>query len=774
MREEMAVFFSAVIFLSCIGRQTQASEQQKILGIFSSCLGNNGVMSTNETYKEIYRSRTVQRLTHFLFTRDCLIPNYCPDNFTTWYEYTEYDVCYDKTLLVEIATSLELDLSYNNFDSKVSKTNIVTIVSYLNQELFDLFCAITLLKPKNNPLILIFKDDVIFPHAYNRNQHPIAAYKRHTSMLDTISLLGWKNFGFVLISLDDNNEIYAEQYKNIINEVKALGNVCYFHQIVTNEQEFRETALKIQNEDYDIPKILYGTTQNQFRFMKETEATWFYRHKWVLRDVRANMFTTLLQTHGLQKQSFVLISDKQLKARKYFARYRNLYPSIEDLELPAVELSKFFGSEIRLLFERSLVTLAIVKTKLIRKKDQPAFNPKIIFKKFAETKLYVYALEAMYPGINSVKELISNKSVKNILFDSNCPYVMCGPGRYKIFSMRNQTKWDKAYGQICIQCPKNHVKPSTGDALCNPCTSFYIANDQYTHCYDPYIDVFLNFDVFTVKICTVTSLFLVLMVIIVMLVFIVYRKTPLVNAIDLKVSMLHLFLLLMQVLTPCYFFLGKPHFLRCVSLPISICIFNTITISIVLVKSQKLLAAFQSKIKLTHKETRKTIGKQAATVVVNVFIALSIIVVSFYGKWPNVTSERFQKSTEKLLVCNTHLHATIQLIFQIFLQVACFVPAFRGRKLPNVFNEAMTVVYACFTMTITLLVMLPIQFFQKDVRDKQLVVFVTMLCNICEQFILMYGKKMYILVFKPKKNTKQYFQKQTFEAMIIKSSRKIL
>ena len=721
------------------------------------------------------RSRTVQRLSHFLFTRECLAQNLCSDNFTTQYEYTEYDVCYDQTFLVEIATSLKLNTTYYDFDSRMVKTegNIEIIISYLNQDFINLLSAILFEpgKSHHDPLLIIIKDNVTFPHLYDSKQHPNVAYKPSSSILEVIAMFGWEKLGLVLINFGKHSNIYTEQFENIISEIKTLDNICYFHKTINNEQDFKETALKISREDYNIPKILYGTPKNQQRFIEATQAVWRYNyHKWVVTNTKYDFFATL---SILLRQTIVLIIDKHYKTRKAFTRYRHLYPNMEYFGIP--EMPGFPNSENKLLFEKLMVILVSIKIKLIDK-TYPALNLRTYFKKFGETKISVYAapLDVIFDGVDTVHPFLTgNETLKSLLFESKCLYVTCGPGRYKQFGKKNQMKWDTEYGYRCLKCPKNHVKPLKGDSLCYPCTSFHIANDLRTHCYDPYIDTFLNFNMFTVKTCTITSLSIATMVVFVMVMLIVYRKTPLVNAIDFKVSILHLFTLLMQFLMPCYFFLGKPHFLRCMSLPISICIFNTITISIVLVKSQKLLQAFQSKIKLNRKETRKTIVKQAITVTINILIAMSILTVSLNGRLVNIDSKRLPKSIEKLLVCNTHLHSSILLGFQICLQIACLVPAYRGRKLPNVFNEAMTVVYACFTMTITLVVMFPIQFFQKDLRDEQLVVWVALIFNGCEQFMFMYGKKLYILIFQPKKNTKEYFQKQTFNSIKTSASKKI-
>jgi len=237
------------------------------------------------------------------------------------------------------------------------------------------------------------------------------------------------------------------------------------------------------------------------------------------------------------------------------------------------------------------------------------------------------------------------------------------------------------------------------------------------------------------------------------------------------VSLFHILVLLIQFLAPSYFFIGRPHVLRCASLPLSISVFNTISISLVLVKSKKLLQAFESKVKLEKSETRRTIMRQITTIVLNMFITCGIFAISLHAKYPGIQSIRLNETSEVLFVCDTNFHAHIQVALQIAFQIACFVPAYRGRNLPTVFNEAATIVYTSFTMTITCIVFFPIHFFQKDPRDKQLVLWVVLICSGFTQFTFMYSKKVFILLCQPKKNTKEYFRQQTMDLFNLKAAK---
>ena len=110
--------------------------------------------------------------------------------------------------------------------------------------------------------------------------------------------------------------------------------------------------------------------------------------------------------------------------------------------------------------------------------------------------------------------------------------------------------------------------------------------------------------------------------------------------------------------------------------------------------------------------------------------------------------------------------------YAMILQIACLVTAYRGRNLPSVFNESMSMVYSSFITTITTGVMFVVQVFQKDPLMAPLITWIVLSMNTFTYLIFLYAKKAYIMLFQKKKNTVQYIQKKTFDA-IRESSRNI-
>ena len=80
-------------------------------------------------------------------------------------------------------------------------------------------------------------------------------------------------------------------------------------------------------------------------------------------------------------------------------------------------------------------------------------------------------------------------------------------------------------------------------------------------------------------------------------------------------------------------------------------------------------------------------------------------------------------------------------------------------------------VYASFIGTVTFAVALTIQQFENDPFAFDSISWVALSVNMIVYDVFCYGDNVYILLFKPEKNTKRYIKGKTFEAMSRKSDR---
>ena len=86
------------------------------------------------------------------------------------------------------------------------------------------------------------------------------------------------------------------------------------------------------------------------------------------------------------------------------------------------------------------------------------------------------------------------------------------------------------------------------------------------------------------------------------------------------------------------------------------------------------------------------------------------------------------------------------------------IQAYRGRYLSGPFNGAMPIIYSSFTNIATYMTYFPFQFLQKD-KDIKIVARVLIITIANLLFVLIFHcSKLYIILLKPKKNTRMCLQ----------------
>ena len=193
-----------------------------------------------------------------------------------------------------------------------------------------------------------------------------------------------------------------------------------------------------------------------------------------------------------------------------------------------------------------------------------------------------------------------------------CPYLECKPGFFETYgNITDGSSWK------CQLCPKNYIKAIYGNnEKCTPCTGkLNVDNGKRTKCIDPYTDknlnVFKSEKIFIMALCLV-GFFLTSSTIIL---FIVKQSSPVVKTSDFLLSILHMILLCLIFVVICIFLLTQ-HTTKayCNTKLFANTILYTANVGIIFIKSQKLLQAFLSKLRLTSSQKSRTVYIQAFTV----------------------------------------------------------------------------------------------------------------------------------------------------------------
>lgn len=201
----------------------------------------------------------------------------------------------------------------------------------------------------------------------------------------------------------------------------------------------------------------------------------------------------------------------------------------------------------------------------------------------------------------------------------------------------------------------------------------------------------------------------------------------------------------------------------CLLRPLCISVLNNLSVAFVIAKSQRLLKIFKSKLMIhSDGEIRRYNAYVGAGIFLICGIGQAFLLLPAAKIRPGAEEEKIDKEMIRDVFCNTEDYINIQLGYLIVLQLFTVFQAFRCRSLPGPFNEAMSIVYSTLIVIVTYSVNFPIYYFQHKESNKAIVHFVCLsVANIFSMLIL-YGKRLYIMVFKKKKNSKDYVRSRVW------------
>ena len=379
-----------------------------------------------------------------------------------------------------------------------------------------------------------------------------------------------------------------------------------------------------------------------------------------------------------------------------------------------------------------------------------------------------YMMQIINTG-RAVKNYYLHDGLMHVFYHEKYPTQHCGAGQQRVFGKNKhpERRWNNSYGWSCVACLNNHFKVnnSLDNSSCLPCPSMTLSTNDKSGCYDPYQAQHNDFTKEPILLLSVITCILgFILSLITIIVFVIFRTTPFIKASDIKSSCLHLVtMLLLFALFP-YFFIAKPNDLECLFQPISILLFCICPSTLIVMKSQKILLAFKSKTRLTSSEKLKSTAKQYSVISIIILIDSSILLWTIMSRKPQVLVFYNHENYTKQFYCNTGHHSNMQITLLILQQIFSMIQAFRSRNLPGPFNEAMPIVYSSFISVVIYSIIFPIYYLQQDMKVKRFIhPFVVPTVHV--SFILVfYGSKLYVVLLRPKKNTKNYFRAKMMEA----------
>ncbi|KAM8976936.1 vomeronasal type-2 receptor 26-like [Pelodytes ibericus] len=345
--------------------------------------------------------------------------------------------------------------------------------------------------------------------------------------------------------------------------------------------------------------------------------------------------------------------------------------------------------------------------------------------------------------------LSSEKSNNEKILRSQCSE-NCLPGYRKV---SNSALYTCCYD--CVQCSEGEISNVTDSENCIECPNDERPNEKKSQCI-PKLTEFLSYtDVFSALFVSMSILFC-LMTMVILLLFVSYRDTPIVKANNRNLSFILLVSILLSFL--CVFlFLGHPLNITCMLRQVSFEIIFSVAVSCVLAKTMMVCIAFQAT--KPGSVWNKCIGVKLSYFIVVFCSSIAVMIsISWLCTSPPFQEQDTHSYQRKIVVqCNEgSVFAFYSVLgYMGFLAAVSFIIAFLARTLPDSFNEAK---YITFSMLVFCSVWIAMILAYLSTKGKYMVaveVFATLASSAGLLGCIFYPK-CFIILFRPEKNTRNY------------------
>ncbi|KAK5862821.1 hypothetical protein PBY51_018180 [Eleginops maclovinus] len=294
----------------------------------------------------------------------------------------------------------------------------------------------------------------------------------------------------------------------------------------------------------------------------------------------------------------------------------------------------------------------------------------------------------------------------------------------------------------CLRCDTNKEWSLEGSSSCTPKARLFFSWQ------DPFAMVLLSF-----------SALGILLALLVSALFLYQRETPVVKAAGGPLSQVILFSLVISDISA-MLFVGRPNSLQCKARQVLFGISFTLCVSCILVKTLHILFAFQ-----LNPELQEVIrGLYKPYIIVSICVSLQAATCICWLVLKSPYNQIINNPTTLLEDCHegSYLAFGVMLGYIAVLAFICFICAFKGRKLPHLYNEARFITFSMLLYLISWLLFVPVYITTSGVYLPAVEMVVILISNygiLCCHFFA----KCYIIIFKKEQNTSTAFKKKLYE-----------
>ncbi|XP_037129838.1 G-protein coupled receptor family C group 6 member A [Syngnathus acus] len=311
----------------------------------------------------------------------------------------------------------------------------------------------------------------------------------------------------------------------------------------------------------------------------------------------------------------------------------------------------------------------------------------------------------------------------------------------------------------CINCTENYYSNNTDMDLCLSCDrNIEWAPQGSSTCFAKTVTYFMWHDRFAMALLAFSALG-ILLVLMVSALFFHKRDTPVVRAAGGPLSQVILYSLVVSFISA-LLFVGQPVALQCKARQVLFGISFTVCVSCILVKSLKILLAFQ-----LNTDMQGALRKvYHAYLIILACVAVQVIICICWLVLKSPYIEIIQEPQTLLEDCHegSYLAFGVMLGYIALLAFVCFVCAFVGRKLPQRYNEAKFITFSMLLYLTSWLIFIPIYVTASGVYLPAVEMVVILISNygiISCHFL----PKCYIIIFRSNQNTSSAFREKLYQ-----------